>query len=66
MAIENLTQEQIETWTRRQKDEWWLAKVYRGNMPQLTLRSALTGFLLGGALSATFSSACSAFRARSM
>jgi uncharacterized oligopeptide transporter (OPT) family protein len=27
--------------------------VFRGNMPQLTFRSALTGFLLGGLLSAT-------------
>ena len=27
--------------------------VYRGDMAQLTIRSALTGFLLGGVLSAT-------------
>ncbi|MBL8990326.1 MAG: OPT/YSL family transporter, partial [Phycisphaerae bacterium] len=53
MAIQHLTDEQIRTWTREQKDSWWLANVYRGNMPQLTLRSALTGFLLGGILSAT-------------
>lgn len=53
MAIPRLTDEQIRTWTIEQKDRWWLEKVYRGNMPQLTLRSALTGFLLGGALSAT-------------
>jgi OPT family oligopeptide transporter len=53
MALQHLTEEQIQTWTREQKDRWWLTNVYRGNMPQLTLRSALTGFLLGGVLSAT-------------
>jgi uncharacterized oligopeptide transporter (OPT) family protein len=53
MAIPQLTEEQIRTWTREQKDRWWLTTVFRGDMPQLTLRSALTGFLLGGVLSAT-------------
>jgi uncharacterized oligopeptide transporter (OPT) family protein len=53
MAIQQLTDEQVRTWTRAQKDEWWFRNVYRGEMPQLTLRSALTGFLLGGVLSAT-------------
>ncbi|MDX2147477.1 MAG: OPT/YSL family transporter [Planctomycetota bacterium] len=53
MAIPSLTPEQIETWSREQKDRWWLENVFRGNMPQLTLRSGLTGFLLGGLLSAT-------------
>jgi uncharacterized oligopeptide transporter (OPT) family protein len=53
MALQQLTEEQIRTWTRRQKDEWWLNNVYRGDMAQLTLRSALTGFLLGGILAAT-------------
>ncbi len=53
MAIEQLTDEQIATWSRRQKDQWWLTRVYRGDMPQLTLRAAITGFLLGGVLSAT-------------
>ncbi len=53
MPIKTLTQEQIQNWTREQKDRWWLENVYRGNMPQLTIRSAITGFLLGGALSAT-------------
>ena len=53
MAIEQLTDEQIRTWTRAQKDEWWFTKIFRGDMPQLTLRSGLTGFLLGGVLSAT-------------
>jgi uncharacterized oligopeptide transporter (OPT) family protein len=53
MALLQLNEEQIKTWTRAQKDEWWLANVYRGDMPQLTLRSAITGFLLGGILAAT-------------
>ena len=53
MALLQLTDEQIRDWTREQKDRWWLENVFRGDMPQLTLRSALTGFLLGGVLSAT-------------
>jgi uncharacterized oligopeptide transporter (OPT) family protein len=53
MAIEHLSEEQIKTWTRDQKDEWWLRNVYRGDMPQLTLRSGVMGFLLGGVLAAT-------------
>lgn len=53
MAIKELTEEQIREWTLEQKDRWWLENVYRGDMPQLTLRAALTGFFLGGILSAT-------------
>src|SRR5580698_6017086 len=53
MAIQHLSDEQIKNWTRRQKDQWWLDNVFRGDMPQLTLRSGITGFLLGGILSAT-------------
>jgi uncharacterized oligopeptide transporter (OPT) family protein len=53
MALHQLNEEQIKTWTRAQKDEWWLKTVYRGDMPQLTVRSAITGFLLGGILAAT-------------
>ncbi|XHS77565.1 OPT family oligopeptide transporter [Burkholderiaceae bacterium UC74_6] len=53
MAIPHLTEDQIRTWSRTQKDQWWLSQVYRGGMPQLTLRSALSGFMLGGILSAT-------------
>ncbi len=53
MAIQQLTDEQIRTWTRAQKDEWWFKNVFRGDMPQLTLRAALTGFLLGAVLAAT-------------
>ena len=53
MEIKELTQEQIHTWTLEQKDQWWLDNVYRGDMPQLNLRSALTGMLLGGVLSLT-------------
>ena len=53
MAIKQLTEEQIREWTIEQKDRWWLENVYRGNMPQLTFRAGLTGFILGGVLSAT-------------
>ncbi len=53
MALQHLTEEQVATWSREQKDRWWLTNVYRGNMPQLTVRAAVTGFLLGGILSAT-------------
>lgn len=53
MALQHLTDEQIRDWSREQKDRWWLENVFRGNMPQLTLRSAVIGFLLGGVLSAT-------------
>ena len=53
MAILQLTDEQIRTWSRTQKDQWWLSNVFRGDMPQLTIRSAATGFLLGGVLAAT-------------
>jgi hypothetical protein len=53
MALQQLTDEQTATWTREQKDQWWFANIYRGDMPQLTMRSALTGFLLGGVLAAT-------------
>lgn len=53
MAIKSLTEEQIRTWSIEQKDRWWLDNVFRGNMRQLTIRSAITGFILGGLLSAT-------------
>ncbi len=53
MALLHLTEEQVAGWSREQKDRWWLQNVYRGDMPQLTLRAAMTGFLLGGILSAT-------------
>ncbi len=53
MALQQLDDNQIRTWTRRQKDQWWFDNVYRKDMAQLTLRSAITGFLLGGILAAT-------------
>jgi len=53
MAIPHLTEEQLRTWSLEQKDRWWLENVYRGDMPQLTVRSALTGVVLGGILSLT-------------
>lgn len=53
MAITQLTPQEIRDWPVERKDRWWLEHVYRGDMPQLTLRAAATGFLLGGILSAT-------------
>jgi uncharacterized oligopeptide transporter (OPT) family protein len=53
MAIQQLSDQQIRTWTRAKKDDWWFKNVYRGNIPQLTIRSGLTGFFLGGVLAAT-------------
>src|SRR3954469_22158932 len=53
MPLQHLTDDQVRNWTRAQKDEWWLKNIYRGDMPQLTLRAAATGFLVGGILAAT-------------
>ena len=53
MALQQLSDEQIASWTRSQKDAWWFSNIYRGDMAQLTLRSAFTGFFLGGILAAT-------------
>lgn len=51
--IKELNEEQVRTMTLEEKDEWWLKNVYKGDMPQLTIRSALTGMILGGILSLT-------------
>ncbi|HVX12579.1 MAG TPA: OPT family oligopeptide transporter [Pirellulales bacterium] len=53
MAIHELSAEETRTWTLEEKDRWWLENVYRGDMPQLTVRSALTGMALGAVLSLT-------------
>jgi len=53
MAIKHLTEEQVRTWTLEQKDRWWLDNVWKGDMPQLTLRSGVTGMIIGGLLSLT-------------
>ena len=53
MPIKQLSDEQVATWSRLEKDTWWLKEVYRGDMPQLTIRAAITGFVIGGVLSAT-------------
>ncbi len=53
MALKQLTEEQVRRWTREQKDRWWFENVFRGDMAQLTVRSAVTGFCLGGVLSIT-------------
>ena len=41
-SVQHLTDEQVRDWSREQKDRWWLENVWRGDMPQLTLRSAAT------------------------
>lgn len=53
MALKELTDAQVREMTVAQKDRWWLENVYRGNMAQLTFRSALTGMLVGAVLSLT-------------
>ncbi len=53
MAIKMLNEDQVREWTLEQKDRWWLENVYRGEMKQLTIRSAITGALLGSVLSLT-------------
>ncbi len=53
MAIKQLTEQQVREWSVEQKDRWWLDNVYRGNMPQLTLKSAIFGMMIGGILSLT-------------
>ncbi len=53
MAIKQLNESQVRSWTLEQKDRWWFENVWRGNMPQLTIRSASTGMILGGLLSLT-------------
>lgn len=52
-GIKELTDDQVREMTLEQKDEWWLKNVYQGDMPQLNLRSALTGMLLGMVLCLT-------------
>lgn len=53
MAIKQLSEEQIRTLTPEEKDRWWLENVYQGDVPQMTVRVVVCGFLLGGALSIT-------------
>jgi putative OPT family oligopeptide transporter len=53
VAIQELSAEQVRTMTLAEKDRWWLEHVYKGDLPQLTIRAALTGMLLGGILSLT-------------
>ncbi|HYW78933.1 MAG TPA: OPT/YSL family transporter, partial [Thermoguttaceae bacterium] len=53
MAIKQLNEEQVRDWTLQQKDRWWFENVWKGDMPQLTIRSAVTGMMIGGVLSLT-------------
>jgi uncharacterized oligopeptide transporter (OPT) family protein len=53
MSLKQLSEEQIHSMSLEEKDRWWLENCYKGDMPQLTLRSALTGMVIGGVLSIT-------------
>ena len=53
MAIKQLDDEQVRTMSSLEKDRWWFEQVFKGDMPQLTIRSALSGMLLGSVLSLT-------------
>lgn len=53
MTIKQLDEKQVREWPLEKKDRWWLDNVYKGDMPQLTVRSALTGMGLGTILSLT-------------
>jgi len=53
MAIHQLDEDQVRNWTLEQKDRWWLENVWKGDMPQLTVRAAVTGMMLGSLLSLT-------------
>ncbi|HVP09657.1 MAG TPA: OPT family oligopeptide transporter [Phycisphaerae bacterium] len=53
MAIKQLTEDQIRTMAVEEKDRWWLENVFQGDVPQMTVRVVICGFLLGGLLSIT-------------
>lgn len=53
MAIVQLSEEQIRTMSLEEKDAWWLKNVWKGDMPQLTIRAVVTGMMIGGLLSLT-------------
>lgn len=48
MAIPQLTDEQVNSMSVREKDRWWLDHVYLGDTPQMTARVILSGCLIGG------------------
>jgi OPT family oligopeptide transporter len=51
--LKQLSEEQIREWSLEQKDRWWFENIWKGDMPQLTIRSAISGMLIGGILSLT-------------
>jgi len=53
MALQQLSDEEVRSLTVEQKDRWWLENVYQGDVPQMTVRVVLMGFVLGGLLSIT-------------
>lgn len=53
MPIKQLSDDQIRSMSLEEKDRWWLENIFKGDMPQLTIRSAITGMTLGTILSLT-------------
>jgi len=53
MSLKILSPEQVRNMTLEEKDKWWFENVYKGQVPQLNFRSAITGMLLGSVLSLT-------------
>ncbi len=53
MELKQLSEEQIKEWSLEKKDRWWFENVWKGDMPQLTIRSAISGMMIGGVLSLT-------------
>jgi len=53
MSLVQLSDEQRQNLTVEEKDRWWLTTVYQKNVPQLTLRVLVGGFVMGGVLATT-------------
>lgn len=53
MSISHLAEDTVHGTSAEEKDRWWLENVYRGDVPQMTARVIVGGFLLGGLLSIT-------------
>ena len=53
MPIKQLNDEQVATWTRLEKDKWWFERLLAATCRSSRSARRVTGFLLGGILSAT-------------
>ena len=52
MALTHLSDDRVRSLTAEEKDRWWLENVYQGDVPQMTVRAVICGFLLRIALMA--------------